>query len=120
MKGSKFNIKFNYLYRDAGNYKIFGCVIFSNQKKIDLERIELEIKDNLIDKEFFYPLDCKIPVLNFDGINEEISDVWYEFENVEFTDEHVTDNKSIEEFLLGLQLQTKTISRPHFDFKQIR
>jgi hypothetical protein len=27
---TKSNIQFNYLYRDAGNYKVFGYVVFAS------------------------------------------------------------------------------------------
>lgn len=99
MSGSKNNIKFNYLYRDGGNYKIFGNVIFHNLENIDLERIEKEIRNSLIDQEFFDPFKWNIPILAFDEINKEIDHGWNEFERIETTNEEATDNRSILEFI---------------------
>lgn len=47
------NIKFNYLYRDAGNYKTFGFVIFANPNSILIEEAEKKFRNSLIDSEFF-------------------------------------------------------------------
>jgi hypothetical protein len=46
------NIKFNYLYRDAGNYKQFGNIVLSNLNNIALDLIEDIVRGNLIDGEF--------------------------------------------------------------------
>jgi hypothetical protein len=37
------NIKFNYLYRDGGNFKSWGKVIFSNPEKLTLNEIEIKL-----------------------------------------------------------------------------
>ncbi len=39
MSASKNNIQFNYIYRDAGNYKVFGYVVFANPQELSLEFI---------------------------------------------------------------------------------
>lgn len=46
------NIRFSYLYRDYGNYKLFGETVFSNPEKLSLTEIEDQIKSKLIDGEF--------------------------------------------------------------------
>jgi hypothetical protein len=110
MKDSKHNIKFNYLYRDVGNYKIFGDVVFYNQEKIDLGKIEKEIRTVLIDGEFFYPVEWKILALTFDE-GDEIFPAWNEFENIEFTNKPPTDKRTFIEFineLNGIENYKKT------------
>jgi len=41
------NIKFNYLYRDAGNYKHYGSVIFASPNDLSLLEIEIIIRAKL-------------------------------------------------------------------------
>jgi len=41
------NIIFEYLYRDAGNNKNFGSVIFSNHKGLSVEEIGAKIRADL-------------------------------------------------------------------------
>jgi len=48
-------IRFNYLYRNSGNWKKFGSKKFSNPEKLTIEEIEQKIRQNLIDQEYFYP-----------------------------------------------------------------
>lgn len=47
------NIKINYLYRDASNYKQFGFVVFTNSSDLDLTYIEKILRGRLIDGEYF-------------------------------------------------------------------
>ncbi|SFS95730.1 hypothetical protein SAMN04487890_10784 [Mucilaginibacter polytrichastri] len=54
------NIQFNYLYRDAANYKKFGFQIFQNPDHISQEMLEGLIKTKLIDGEYFYANDWQI------------------------------------------------------------
>jgi hypothetical protein len=37
-------IRFNYLYRDAGNYKSWGELYFSNPDKLDLKSIDERLR----------------------------------------------------------------------------
>jgi len=47
------NSKFNYLYRDGANYKVWGYEVFSNPELLTRESIERGIRSLLIDGEFF-------------------------------------------------------------------
>jgi hypothetical protein len=89
------NIKFNYLYRDASNYKQFGFQIFSNPDNLSLPEIETRIRATLIDGEFFDPVKWGVPRLHFDGWDPEVDHEWNEFEGVEETEETPTNEKSI-------------------------
>jgi hypothetical protein len=101
MSVSKPNLKFNYLYRDAGNYKNFGSVVFSNPHCFTIEKITDLINDNLIDNEFFYHDKFGVPPLFFN--NQNTDDItWHEFENLEFTDDKPTSEISIADFLSNI------------------
>ena len=64
------NIKFNYLYRDAGNYKQFGNIILSNPNNISIDLVTDIVRKNLIDGEFFEAGKWGVPSLFFDTKNE--------------------------------------------------
>jgi hypothetical protein len=93
------NIKFNYLYRDAGNYKIYGEEIFSNPDGISVQEIETKIKAALIDGEFFEPEVWGIKPLRFDEWNDDLDHGWNEFESVEETNDGQRDMRSITQFI---------------------
>ncbi len=76
------NIKFSYLYRDGGNNKNYGFLIFSNPDDIDLLEFENIIKSKLIDGIWFYVNEWKLPDLNFKQWDDEIDHIWHEFERV--------------------------------------
>lgn len=99
MKDLKNNIKFSYLYRDAGNYKEYGDTIFPNYSNLDISEINRLIRKNLIDGEFFEPLKWNIPLIYEDSYDSEIDHEWYEFISVEATQEKATDARNIHEFL---------------------
>jgi len=99
MNASSNNIKFNYLYRDAGNYKEFSDVVFANKDLKSLQEIELAIRKNLIEGEFFIPEKWNIPRLSFENYSPELDHDYHEFESAEVTDENPTDNKDIKVFL---------------------
>ncbi|QXV65874.1 hypothetical protein INP83_01915 [Mucilaginibacter sp. 21P] len=80
------NVRFNYLYRDSGNYKIFGYVIFSNTLSLSLSYIDKEIRTKLIDDTWFYAEQWGLPTL----LDQQISiqdPSWHEFESVAITTE---------------------------------
>jgi len=74
-------IQFNYLHRDSGNWKKFGCKKFSNPEKLSIEVIEKKIRQNLIDGAFFYPEKVGIKKFKFHRFCDDYS--WYEFESIE-------------------------------------
>ncbi|RFZ93003.1 hypothetical protein D0C36_16595 [Mucilaginibacter conchicola] len=89
------NIRFNYLYRDGGNYKIFGNIVFKNHLNLPLQYIQPQIVSNLIDETWFYAEKWKLPILY---CNLSIDDpTWHEFESIEYTKAKGTTD--ISEFL---------------------
>ncbi len=98
MNQTNANIQFNYLYRDASNYKNYGAVIFTNPNNLSVADIEGQIKQYLIDGEFFDITGLGIPHLYFDNLIED-DHTWREFVSVEVIGEDPTDGRGIEEFL---------------------
>ena len=103
MNVSNHNIKFNYLYRDAGNYKIFGDLIFTNQKSTSLEIIDTAIRNNLIEGEYFIPEKWNIPRLNLGAYSLELDHDYHEFESLEETNDNPMEICDINTFLFLLR-----------------
>ena len=93
------NLKFEYLYRDAGNYKQYGSVIFINPTQIQPELAKNQIKPYLIDGEFFYPEKVQVPSIEVFEFDSEFDHDWYEFEKFSLTDEKPTAEISAQNFL---------------------
>lgn len=100
------NVKLNYLYRDAGNYKVYGQIIFKQKSKITIQEIEHVIKSHLIDGEYFDPLQWKIPLIYSHSYNPETDHDWYEFEEISHTANPETENTFIEDFLEFISTKT--------------
>lgn len=98
------NLKLNYRYRDAGNYKQFGSVIFSNSKKLTLDDATHLIQKKLISGEFFVPKDWDLPVLYFHPYDATLDHEYHEFENWEETFEKFSDPRDVSVFLDQIQI----------------
>lgn len=96
-------IRFNFLYRDSGNYKKFGSKIFGNPDQLSYEEIEQNIIENLIDQEFFYPDQVGIKKIEFRNYLDE--NTWYEYESIEIivaNNPPLKDLESIGNLILNL------------------
>jgi hypothetical protein len=102
MSASNNNIKFNYLYRDAGNYKEFGEIIFTNCNSESLENIERLIRKNLIEGEFFIPEKWNIPRISLGDFSPGLDHDYHEFESLEITAENPTESIDISTFLIRI------------------
>lgn len=87
------NVCLNYLYRDAGNYKNWGEVIFTNKTDMDLNLLELKIRNVLIESEFFIAEMVNLKILKFPIHSKELDHDWHEFYSVEHTEEAINDKK---------------------------
>ncbi|WP_111672711.1 hypothetical protein [Algoriphagus litoralis] len=96
------NIRLNYRYRDAHNYKEFGSMVFANPAGISVEAATALLQQKLISEEFFVPQDWGLPRLHSQPYNPEVDHEWHEFEEFELTDEAATDGRDIGEFLEGV------------------
>jgi hypothetical protein len=104
---SKSNIKFNYLYRDAGNFKVWGFEFFCNPDLLELETIEDRIRTALIDGEFFDPQKWGLKRLKHDDWISELDHTWNEFESIEITREEPTVDLTITTFLKVISIASK-------------
>lgn len=75
-------IMFEYLYRDAGNFKKWGGVVFRNDQRLDLQSLDAQIRSLLIDEEYFIAEKVGLPVLYFDNHYEHLDHGWHEFGGV--------------------------------------
>jgi len=98
------NIKFSYLYRDGGNYKNYGSVIFSNPDNVDLSELESLIKSKLVYDTWFYHDEWKLPSLRFTDWNFETDPTWHEFENMEYTQEPPNTSMLLAELINNINL----------------
>lgn len=102
------NIKFEYLYRDAANYKQYGGITFSNPENLSLTELELFIKKHLIEEEFFDHDTFNLPPLFFDCFDAELDHPFHEFVGVSCTSDLPTDTRTISAFIQSIS-KNKTI-----------
>lgn len=99
MSGSENNLKFEYLYRDAGNYKQFGFMVLENPTQIKPDAARDFIRPYLIDGEFFYPDKVQVPRIEIYEYDPEIDHHWYEFEKFSLTNEKSTESITVQNFI---------------------
>jgi len=80
-------IVFEYLYRDAGNFKNYGDAQFRNDTALPLDQIDERIREALIDGMYFSAEKLGLPTLYFDVSNEELDHEWHEFDCVREVDD---------------------------------
>lgn len=100
------NVLFEYLYRDAGNYKSWGQVIFSNEHDVSTDIVKARIASVLIDHAYFVASKARVPDLRFREYIEELDHGWHEFYSCEPTVDEPDDeqNREIGEFIEALRL----------------
>jgi len=99
------NVRFEYLYRDASNYKRYGSVVFADTDQLSagLPEIESRIRKSLMTNDNFMAHQVRVPELflyELGGATED-DHCLHEFFGVETTT-HPTDDtfcRSISEFV---------------------
>jgi len=102
------NIRFEYLYRDGGNYKQFGDVVFANPEGIEIQRLENLVQEALIGEMNFIAEDLHLPLLYFSEKNSD-DHGWHEFDSIHETDEEVSDLRTVSKFIAQLNESCKLI-----------
>ena len=102
------NLKFEYQYRDAANYKQYNWIVFSNPNKLSIENIDALIRNCLFDREFFNHIDFGIPPLFFEIKNSDDHD-WHEYLNISLTNEAITDERTIDDFLESIKIKSHSV-----------
>jgi|ERR1700732_1394536 hypothetical protein len=97
------NVKFSYLYRDAGNYKKWADVVFSNPEALGIELINKSLKHAFMQDGLFIAHQIRLPEIFPFTRDEATSDdhCFHEFDAVEPTAASPNDDysRSISEFI---------------------
>ncbi|HEY8766787.1 MAG TPA: hypothetical protein VIP09_05950 [Dehalococcoidia bacterium] len=100
------NIRFEYLYRDAGNFKNWGEIVFSNPDHVGPEVVTEMARDLLADRAFFVAVTARVPDLHFTDHDAELDHGWHEMHAFASTDDEPNDHehRNIGEFVESLRL----------------
>jgi hypothetical protein len=103
------NVRFEYLYRDAGNFKNWGEVVITNPRQISVELITAMAEKVLIDQAYFVASKANIPDLHFAERVEELDHDWHEVDAFQTTDEAPNDpqGRDVEGFIESLQCASR-------------
>jgi hypothetical protein len=97
------NVKFSYLYRDAGNYKKWADVVFSNPEGLSIDLVNKALKHAFMQDGLFIAHQIRIPEVFLFARGDATSDdhCFHEFGAVEPTAALPNDgySRSISEFI---------------------
>lgn len=121
------NIKFNYLYRDAGNYKKWADIIFSNPDRLTLGAITKALQGSFLADGLFIADQIRIPEV-FLSTEQGFTDddhCFHEFDAVEPSPEISNDKfcRTIREFIAEVKREADLGWRtfdPHDRFLRMR
>lgn len=106
------NVKFNYLYRDAGNYKSWGAIIFANPNELSIQEIEIQFERLFFHGELFIAkqIDVTEVFLYSEDDASEDDHCFHEYESIELTEEEPNDpyNRTIVNFLKKVEEESAT------------
>lgn len=99
------NIRFEYLYRDAGNFKIWGRIVFLNPNGVPADVVASMADQVLIDHTYFVAAKAAVPDLHFAEHIGDLDHDWHEVHAFRHTDEPPNDTRgrNIEEFVESLR-----------------
>jgi len=104
-------MKFNYLYRDAGNYKKWGEVTFANSERMTVEEVFARLTKAFDSGSLFIASQIDIPeVFLFPEWDLSIDDhCFHEFVSVELSEESPSDKRgrTIKTFIEEVESQSK-------------
>jgi hypothetical protein len=105
------NIKFSYLYRDAGNYKKWADVVFSNPEGSTPETVAKALKDAFLQDGLFIAHQIRIPQAFLFDRGDATSDdhCFHELASVEASLDAPNDtySRSITQFITEVKRETK-------------
>ncbi len=107
------NIRLEYQYRDAGNYKNWGEIVFSNPRNLAPEVVTQMAEDVLIDGEFFVASWAHVPDLHFPDWDPDLDHDLHEMVGFRSSDEAPNDpeQRTIEDFVEALGSAASTTGR---------
>ncbi len=86
------NIRMEYLYRDASNYKNWGEVVFANPTGIGIEHLKKLVGDVLFERQYFIAQSASLPDLHFPECSIALDHDWHELFALAETDDRPTDS----------------------------
>jgi len=105
------NLKFSYLYRDAGNYKKRGSVVFSNPDNLSPKSVEEAVRKLLPQDCVFVASQVRLPecFLYAEGRAGSDDHCFHEFDQIESTRELTDDrhNRSVGQFVREIEQEAK-------------
>jgi hypothetical protein len=97
------NVGFTYLYRDGGNYKQWGRVVFSNRDRLSSGAVEKELRLAFLQDGLFIASQIRVPeiFLYAGGVFSFDDHCYHEFDGARPTSESADDmhGRSITDFL---------------------
>jgi len=95
------NVIFEYLYRDAGNYKNWESIVFSNPNSYGIDMLRASIRKAMSNDGYFDALAVRLPDLHFPKFSAVLDLPLHEFFDVSATDQNPDDlhSRSIDELL---------------------
>ena len=102
------NIRFEYLYRDAGNFKRWGEVVFANPRRMTVEAVAGVVDTVLVDHCYFDASVAGVPDLHFPEHIDALDHGWHEVHEFVATSDAPNDaqSRTIEEFVTVLLERT--------------
>ena len=107
------NVRFEYLYRDAGNFKRWGEVVFSNTNNIGQETLDRLSRSALpLDELYFLPDKVGVPSLHFESSVNDLDHCWHEIHAFELCENAPDDpcHRDVERFI-GLVIRRQNLLR---------
>lgn len=104
------SVRFEYLYRDAGNFKNWGEVVFANSRNICADRVAAMAEKALrIDSLYFVASEVNVPDLHFEELSGALDHDWHEVHTFQVTDDAPNDpqGRDIEAFFQLLQRSSR-------------
>lgn len=104
------NIRFEYLYRDAGNFKNWGEVVFANPNNLQPNALNLLAERLLIERLYFVAEKAGVPTLYFESYFPNLDHVWHEFNGFSVTKAEPNNSLGIdiETFIKSLKFAAST------------
>jgi hypothetical protein len=85
------NICFEYLYRDAGNFKNWGEVVFANPNNLIPDELSSLVENLLIEQLYFVAEKASVPTLYFESYFPHLDHGWHELNRFSATEEAAND-----------------------------
>jgi hypothetical protein len=93
------NVLFDYMYRDTGNWKMLGEIVFSNPDGVPLAEAESRLRRACCEDNNFNARQAGVPEVYFEHTDLECDQVYHEFCGLEATEKPVTDPRALKHFV---------------------